>query len=365
MFVGELKAVRVTHRTITVDEGGYIPVVNRWRCRVRLPVDLCRREASTYIGGCLGHWERAGREVGVKVRRGWRTAGLVAAAGTALLAGATVWLVRSADDTVTLKPAASSGTSVTPGGSATPGSNVVSELSAADLVKVARTRVFFGHQSVGRNVLGGVSAVYAAHGVQAPSVERRRDASGMGAGFIVHTSIGQNQNPQLKIEDFDSLIRGGLGTQVDVAMMKFCYVDVSSGTDVEALFRTYRDTMAALERDFPRVAFVKVTVPLTTEPEGLSNLKGRLTGGPGAVDNAARERLNELIRKEYGGDDLFDLAAVESTAPDGSRLVGTYQGKEFYALYGGYASDNGHLNAEGSRRAATAWLRAVAEASSK
>jgi hypothetical protein len=301
--------------------------------------------------------------------QGWRAAGLVAVTVVVVAGGVAVWLARAGDDTATVTSEAGRETSASDpseGTSMTAGGSVTSDISAADLAKVARTRVFFGHQSVGMNVLGGVSAVYAEHGVRAPSIEARRDASGLGAGFIVHTGIGQNQEPLSKIEDFDSLIRGELGAQVDVAVMKLCYIDVSAGTDIDTLFSTYRRTMTALERDFPRVTFVKATVPLTTEPGALSRLKGRLAGnGPAAADNAARERLNELIRTEYRGDHLFDLAAAESTTPDGSRVVGTYQGQQYFALYDGYASDNGHLNAEGSRRAATAWLRAVAEASSK
>jgi hypothetical protein len=226
-----------------------------------------------------------------------------------------------------------------------------SDITAADLARVARTRVFFGHQSVGLNVLDGIPAVFAAHGLPAPVIEDRRSSRATTAGFVAHAGIGVNTRPLGKVKDFDIVLRGGMGAEVDVAMMKFCYIDVSAGTDVEGLFRTYRDTMAGLERDFPKVTFVKVTVPLTTEPD--------------TSNNAARERLNELIRKEYADDHLFDLAAVESTAPDGSRVSGRHQGQASFGLYDGYASDNGHLNAEGSRRAATAWLRAVAGASSK
>jgi hypothetical protein len=243
----------------------------------------------------------------------------------------------------------------------------VSEISAANLEKVARTRVFFGHQSVGMNILDGVRAVFADHSVQAPPIEERRTAPDAGGGFISHALIGENTKPLQKIQEFDAVIRNGMGQQVDVAVLKLCFIDVTPGTDVDALFATYRDTMAALEKDFPHVAFVKTTVPLTTEPGRLSKVKQWLSGndGYGAAANAARERLNELIRKEYEGDRLFDVAAVESTAPDGSRVSGRYQGQPYFALYGGYASDSGHLNADGSRRAATAWLAAIAQVSSK
>ena len=243
--------------------------------------------------------------------------------------------------------------------------SVASDITADDLAKVSRTKVFFGHQSVGMNVLDGLSGVYAERGMAAPTIEQGDTQPGKDGGFVDHAFIGENEKPLLKIQDFDAKMRSGIGQQVDVALMKLCYVDVTSDIDVDALFVTYREAIAVLEQDFPRVAFVHVTVPLMTEQGQLSKLKSRLTGSSryGSAENAARERLNALIRREYAGDHLFDLAAIESTAPDGSRAIGTYKGQQYYRLYDGYASDSGHLNGEGARVAATAWLKAIAQAS--
>jgi hypothetical protein len=242
---------------------------------------------------------------------------------------------------------------------------VVSDITGKDLGKVSHTKVFFGHQSVGMNILDGVGGVYAAHGMAAPVIDEGATDPGRD-GFIDHAFIGENGNPLLKIQDFAAKLRSRLGQHVDVAMMKLCYVDVDSGTDADALFASYRTTMAALQREAPGATFIHVTVPLTTAAGFLSRLKSRLTGSSsGVADNAARERLNALIRNHYGGDHLFDLAAVESTAPDGSRADGIYEGHRYYALYNGYAADFGHLNAEGARIAATAWLKAIARASQK
>jgi hypothetical protein len=289
-------------------------------------------------------------------RKRWGQAGPVTLVVTVLVAAVGVlgWLVLFKDEE---KPVAST----------VSGGVAVSQLSASDLTKVARTRVFFGHQSVGMNILDGVPAVFAAHGIQAPTVEPTRIAPDAGGGLIAHTTIGENTKPLQKIQDFETVIRDGMGKHIDVAVMKLCYIDIAPDTDVDALFAMYRSTMAALQRDYPQVTFVKATVPLTTDPGTLSKLKGKLTGGGGfgPAANAKRERLNELIRKAYAGDHLFDVAAVESTAPDGSRVSGTYQGQPYFALYDGYATDEGHLNVDGSRRAATAWLSAVAQASSK
>jgi hypothetical protein len=244
---------------------------------------------------------------------------------------------------------------------------VASAITSHNLAKVSRTRVFFGHQSVGMNILDGVPGVYAAYGIAPPMIEQNVTPTGQHGGFIDHAFIGENGRPWVKMHDFDAKMRSGIGQHIDVAMMKLCYVDVTGNTDVGALFATYGKTLAALGADFPEVAFVHVTVPLMTQQGVRSKLKSRLTGsnGSGPADNAARERLNALIRREYSGGRLFDLAAVESTTPDGSRVAGTHQGQQYYRLYDGYASDSGHLNREGAQIVAAAWLNALAQASPK
>ena len=288
-------------------------------------------------------------------RRRWRTGRRVSAVAAVALAGLVGGLLLVDDKE---EPVAAN---------AVTGGVGTAEVSVADLQKVARTRVFFGHQSVGNNILDGVPAVFSAAGVQPPSIEQRRDAPGGSGGFIVHSLIGENTKPLGKIKDFDAVLRGGLAQHVDVAVMKLCYVDITPSTDVDALFTAYRDTIAALEKDFPDVTFIKATVPLTTKPTNVERLKLWLkdNDGYGAAANATRERLNELIRKEYQGKHLFDVAAVESTASDGSRVSGRHEDQPYFALADGYAADPGHLNADGSRRVATAWLTAVANASSK
>ena len=233
---------------------------------------------------------------------------------------------------------------------------------------MARTRVFFGHQSVGMNVLDAVPDVYADHGVSAPPIEQGRTEPGPNGGFIAHQFIGENGKPLLKLEDFDHAMRGGMGRHVDVALMN---LDVRSGMDVDALFARYRDTMGASARDFPNVTFILVTVPLITEPGLFTELKTWVKTLIGWRDvfgqraNVLRERLNALIRGEYAGRHLFDLAAIESTKPDGTRVSGRDHDQGYFALYDGYASNMAFLNAVGAKIAATAFLEAIAQASRK
>ncbi len=212
-----------------------------------------------------------------------------------------------------------------------------------ELTRAAQMAVLFGHQSVGMNILDAVPGLYDARGVTAQPV-LEWPATEPAGGFVSHAYIGENGLPLSKIADFDAAVRSG--RRIEVAVMKLCFVDVTADTDIEAVFNRYRTTMADLGRDRPAVALIYATVPLTV---GASQ------------DNAARQRLNAMIRAQYAGTGrLFDLAAIESTRPDGTRVTagdGTY-----LTLYTAYASDEGHLNETGARRAAAGLMRIIAGA---
>jgi hypothetical protein len=222
-----------------------------------------------------------------------------------------------------------------------------------DLLALGRSRLFFAHMSVGYNILSGVNAVYADHATPAlPVVDVSVDdplPAASSSPVVISTEIGRNGDPLGKLRNFDSMLRSGLAAQIDVAIIKFCYVDVVHGTDVDALFATYRSTLDALERDFPEVTFLHSTVPLTVGPRSLKDHVKVLLGRD---HNAYRQRYNALIRQTYGPNRLFDLAAVESTAPDGSASA---------VLQDEYSSDGEHLNERGSQLAARSLIRLLAE----
>lgn len=133
---------------------------------------------------------------------------------------------------------------------------------------------------------------------------------------VRRAGTGENVKPWLKIQDFDAEERSGTGHQADVAMTKLCYVDIAATTDIGAMSGRYRETLAALEQNFPRVAFVHVTVPPTTEQRQLSKLKSRLIGKTryGSAGNAARERLNALLRREYASARVAAIAWLHAIA---------------------------------------------------
>lgn len=226
---------------------------------------------------------------------------------------------------------------------------------------LAATRIYFGHQSVGGNVMDGVREIAAARPELGLRVLDAAPADSGGA--IVHGLVGRNGDPGLKTDDFARNVATGAAGPVRVAFHKYCYADIVDTTDVAAVLAHYRETMARLETEYPGVTFLHVTAPLVRVQSGpRAALKKLLGQAPGRyASNFKRQEFNEALRREYGGSGrLFDLAAVESTRPDGTREIIALGGRTAYALFPGYTDDGSHLNAEGRRRAAEALLALLA-----
>lgn len=223
----------------------------------------------------------------------------------------------------------------------------------ADLDALVRRTVFFGHQSVGGNILEGVADLARQEGVPLRIVEAS-SAMGAAPGTWAHAAIADNGNPQLKIESFEKLFAPAQGAGPEIAFMKFCYVDFHPGTDARGLFASYQAALKNLQARNPRTTFVHVTAPLTTVQGGLKALAKRLLGRETSeTQNARREQFNALMRQAYlGREPLFDLARVESTGPDGSAAAITWEGKPVPVLVSSYSDDGGHLNAAGRRQVA-------------
>jgi hypothetical protein len=220
-------------------------------------------------------------------------------------------------------------------------------MSAHPVVSFASLRVLFGHQSVGGNVVEGVREILSGrNGARWPVIDVA-EAAGAAGGFLAHGRVGRNGDPGSKTQEFCELLSGPLGGEVDVALHKYCYVDLDAASDVDALFESYRRSMAQLRMERQHIRIVHVTVPLVRVRTGvqawLLTLLGRRS--PRIADNARRELFNDRLRAEYGdSESLFDLAAIESG--DGAPR----------SLRADYTEDGGHLNAAGRRDVATALL---------
>jgi hypothetical protein len=231
-----------------------------------------------------------------------------------------------------------------------------------ELEIVSQRHIYFGHQSVGWNIVDGIQRLAAKEGIAISLVEVS-GAHSAGPAAFSHGPVAENGKPLLKLDSFARAIDAGPSGGVEIAFVKFCYVDFTAGTDARALFPRYQEVMAALKARHPTTTFVHVTAPLTTLESGAKGFAKRLLRRArwGGVENARREEYNALMREAYRGrEPLFDLAAVESTHPDGTRETVKWNGRDIPVLVGAYTYDDGHLNEEGARRAARALIAVLA-----
>lgn len=229
----------------------------------------------------------------------------------------------------------------------------------ADLARVAQQRIFFGHQSVGVNLLDGIKQLSAMAGVPVRIAEVKA-ASDVTQAMIGQAFIAENEYPFKKLKSFEDDM-GSKPAGLDIALMKFCYVDFTAETDAKALFTSYRATIEGLKARNPGTTFVHVTAPLASEQGGTKAFVKRLLGRGGAIKNVRREEYNSLLRKAYQGrEPIFDLARVESTAPDGAEVTVEWNGIVAPAMAPVYTDDGGHLNSVGKLRAARELISVLA-----
>ncbi len=225
---------------------------------------------------------------------------------------------------------------------------------------VAKKKIYFGHMSVGTNILDGIHDLEREGQVQLNIVETS-DPAAFEMAIFAHSPIGENARPRTKIDRFRTILESGVGAKADVALFKFCYVDIDGGTDIEALISANGKTIEDLQARYPKLTVAVVTAPLTAVPTGLkARLKKWLgRGEPDKAANAKRTLFNVRLRETYG-DRVFDLAALESTRPTGERVTFGTEGRMSEALEPSYTDDGGHLNAAGRTFVAAGLLRFLA-----
>src|SRR5581483_4048912 len=189
-------------------------------------------------------------------------------------------------------------------------------LTDQQISSLASKRIFFGHQSVGDNILQGIRDLKASDPRLTLNLVSSADPETISGPAFIETHIGVNRNPDSKNDAFYAILQKGYGAQHGIALYKYCYIDFNPSTDVQQVFSKYRDGIASLKQRYPTLMIVHVTVPLyEDEPgEGLQQcsrtfLRRLLRRDP----NIQRNEFNELLIRTYSGKEpIFDLAKVES-----------------------------------------------------
>jgi lysophospholipase L1-like esterase len=223
----------------------------------------------------------------------------------------------------------------------------IASADATDWQKLAQLRIAFGHQSVGFNLLDGLTAQAEIAAAPIAVAETRESFA---APAIHHFRVGVNGAPLGKLEDFDAAMRGGLAATTDIALVKLCYIDFNDAVDARQIAARYIEDYAQLSEAFPNVRFVPVTVPLTSVQTGPKALIKKLLGRKpaGYAENTRRQQFNDALREHYQAQGesslLFDLAALESGH---ARHVITDDGKQVEVADPALLEDGAHLNQRG------------------
>ena len=226
---------------------------------------------------------------------------------------------------------------------------VIDDTLKADLETLRGARIFFGHQSVGVNILDGMRTLSREAGIP---VE------------ISEAAVGENGRPASKFEDFARRAEAAPAGSMQLMLVKLCFADFTPETDVRPLIEAYESAVQRVRKAQPGVRIVHVTPPLFRPPSGLKTGIKRLLGKSfwEEQSNARNAEFHAQLLAAFPQDPIFDLATLESTRPDGTREECEVGGKKVAMLWPGFASDEGHLNETGKRVVAKAFAHALAEA---
>jgi len=227
------------------------------------------------------------------------------------------------------------------------------------LDKVRMMKIMFGHQSVGTNIVDGLTALSDSNSARY-GLNIQFKPSNLTSPAFGHWKNGENQDPHGKINAFDTKMRSQTSSNdvwaeiLDIAYFKFCYVDLNlSSINTDSLYDDYIRTMTQLIGDYPECKFVHVTIPLSA-----------LIYSSDKERNKRRHEFNEKIRSfAYATQGfLFDLADIESHDESGIQQSFEFEGSVYPMMWydssdpynNGWSYDGGHLNNKGKEHIALA-----------
>jgi hypothetical protein len=229
----------------------------------------------------------------------------------------------------------------------------IKDVPASGWKKLAKRKIYFGHQSVGFNIVHGIKDVMRENPTIKLNIVETSNPQDLNNPIFAHSRIGKNVDPESKIDAFGNFMENGIGNRANIAFFKLCYVDITDNTDLKAVFGKYETAMTRLKNKYPQTTFVHVTVPLQSIRTSWKTWVKKLIGKKDIWEygnNVGRNEFNILLRKQYGGKEpFFDLAKIESTHQNGSRSLFDMDGKIYSSLVPEYTYDGGHLNELGRK----------------
>ena len=237
--------------------------------------------------------------------------------------------------------------------------------------KLAEKKIFFGHQSVGYNIIDGITDILNERDYIKLNVIEAREPAVFDQPVFAHSQVGMNTEPFSKIKRFVEIMDAGVGSKIDIAFFKFCYIDIMRDSDPQEIFDSYNAALEEVNSRYPNTKFLHVTVPIRSAPKGakryLKQTVKQLIGRPGFLeDNMMRRRYNDLLNNAYSKTGLFfDLALIESVNTEGFKCHVLQGAEKVCVMAPEYTEDGGHLNGRGRKLVAEQLLIILAEMASR
>lgn len=238
----------------------------------------------------------------------------------------------------------------------------ISETIQTDLTTLQTSRIFFGHQSVGQNIIDGIQDIFNKNPNHTFPILELATTENYPPGYLLHSAVGENTKLLSKCYDFKRIINDQLADKINIALLKFCYIDINKDSEVNELFNEYKNIMDELTINHPDITFIHVTVPVRYTASGFGVWIREVLGRPNnsKLENIKRNEFNALILETYKNKPIFDLAGSSSTYPDGKRETFIKDGITYNSLIGDYTNDGGHLNEKGRVKVAQDFIQELA-----
>ena len=241
---------------------------------------------------------------------------------------------------------------------------IIKDVPAAKWEKLAQKKIYFGHHSVGANIIDGIKDLMKENPNIKLNIVKTANESDFKVGLFAHSGVGKNGDPKSKMLGFAKVLNSGIGEKADAAALKFCYVDILLETDVDGMLGEYSDSVAELKKKYPDLKIIHFTTPLMVQKTTWKHLVKKILSikDPWRYgSNIKRNEYNQkLVEKYQDKDPILDIAMIESTYPNGSRCAFKADGKTYFSLVPEYTYDGGHLNEVGRKKVAEQLLLLLA-----
>jgi hypothetical protein len=236
----------------------------------------------------------------------------------------------------------------------------IDKISTSKWRQLSQKKIYFGHQSVGNNIINGIMDIMRENPKVQLNIIRTSNKPNFVSGVLFHTRISGETNPKSLLIEYKRDVDKLMGGNADIALLRFSHSLIKGDTNVESVFNDYQLKMSMLKQKYPNTIFIHSTLPLLRSKTTWKTIIKKLIGKKEIWEydiNIKLNKFNDLLLREYvDKQPVIDLAKLQSTFPDGSLSTFTKNGKTYFNMVPDYTYDDMHLNKEARKLAAEQFL---------